>query len=129
MNQQDPFSTFRMMIDEYSSQILELTAQKPMNACELSETLRIPIAACYRRIRMLREAGILAEDGKTVSVGGKSVATYRSAIGSAQVVLQDGRLKVVIEANGERSTDEMDLDSGPTMLHWPMSKVRTDGQH
>jgi len=115
----DPFGTFRLLLDEYSSKILALTCKQPMNALELSDALGIPMAACYRRIRALREAGMLHEDGRVVSVGGKLVATYRSAVESAEVMLQDGRLRVVIRANGEQSSDEVALLEEPTMLHWP----------
>ncbi len=120
----DAFTTFRLLIDEYSSRILELTTERPMNASELSEILNIPIAACYRRIRMLRDAGMLSEAGKSVSIGGKSVASYKSAVGTAELILKDGRLKVVIVANGERSIEELDLESGLGMLHWPLEKPR-----
>jgi DNA-binding Lrp family transcriptional regulator len=115
----DSFDKFRLMLDEYSSQILGLTAPKPMNALELSDALGIPIAACYRRIRVLKEAGILREEGKVESLGGKMVSVYRSSVDKAEVVLQDGRLKVFIDADGQKSSDEVMLSDEMTMLAWP----------
>jgi DNA-binding Lrp family transcriptional regulator len=97
----DPFDTFRLLLDEYSSKILQLTSPEALNAVELSEALGIPIAACYRRIRALKDAGMLKEEGRVVSIGGKMVATYRSSVQSAEVILQDGRLRVNIRATGE----------------------------
>lgn len=123
----DSFDLFRLMIDEYSSQIIDLTEEKPMNATELSLALGIPIAACYRRIRALKSAGMLREEGKTVSIGGKSVANYRSTLESAEVVLQDGRLRVIVKANGAASRDEMDLNEEATMLHWSSGEDEKDG--
>ncbi len=120
----DPFGTFKLLLDEYSSKILELTAPQPLNAVELSEALGIPIAACYRRIRALKEAGMLREDGRAVSIGGKMVATYRSSVDHAQVMLQDGRLKVEIIANGEQASDEVKLADETTMLHWDAEKAK-----
>jgi DNA-binding Lrp family transcriptional regulator len=114
----DPFDTFRLLLDEYSSKILQLTSPEALNAVELSEALGIPIAACYRRIRALKDAGMLKEEGRVVSIGGKMVATYRSSVQSAEVILQDGRLRVNIRANGEASSEEMDLGEEPVMLHW-----------
>ncbi len=114
----DPFGLFKMMLDEYSAQILQLTSPRPMHALELSDALGIPIAACYRRIRALREAGILREDGKVQSIGGKMVSLYRSSVEKAEVVLQDGRLKVMIDVDGEKSTDEVLLTEEVSMLHW-----------
>jgi len=118
MSPTDTFETFRLLLDEYSSKILELTSSTPLNAVELSEALQVPIAACYRRIRVLKDAGMLKEEGRVVSIGGKLVATYRSSVQSAEVVLQDGRLKVNIVANGEASSGELDLAEEPVMLHW-----------
>ncbi len=120
----DTFDTFRLLLDEYSSRILQLTSPKALNAIELSDTLGIPIAACYRRIRVLKDAGMLDEESKVVSVGGKMVATYRSAVESAQVMLQDGRLRVLIKAKGESTADELLLSEEPTMLHWSSPKER-----
>ena len=114
----DTFDKFRMMLDQYSSQILKLTSPQAMNALELSDALGIPIAACYRRIRALKEAGILHEEGKVVSIGGKLVASYRSSVESAEVVLTDGRLRVVIKTADERDTSEMPLSDEASLLHW-----------
>jgi DNA-binding Lrp family transcriptional regulator len=115
----DAFDMFRLMLDEYSSKIISLTSEEPLNAVDLSNALGIPIAACYRRIRALKEAGILKEEGRVVSVGGKLVATYRSSVESAELMLQDGRLRVRINASGQKNSNEMVLSEElPTMLHW-----------
>lgn len=121
METRDPFGLFKMMLDEYSSRILQLTSPKPMNALQLSDALGIPIAACYRRIRALKEAGILKEEGKVQSVGGKMVSLYRSSVEKVEVVLQDGRLRVLIDVDGEQASEEMLLTEEPTMLHWQPS--------
>jgi predicted transcriptional regulator len=113
----DSFDMFKLMLDEHASRILTLTVDRSMNAIELAEVLGIPVAACYRRIRLLRSAGMLREESKVVSIGGKSVATYRSSVESAEVMLHDGRLRVSIKANGAESSDEVDLEEAG-MLHW-----------
>lgn len=123
----DPFDKFRMMLDQYSSRILTLTSPQAMNALELSDALGIPIAACYRRIRALKEAGILHEEGKVVSIGGKMVASYRSSVESAEVILTDGRLKVVIKAGGEKDSEEMPLSEESSLLHWAATKDAESG--
>jgi len=114
----DTFDTFRMMLDQHSSRILSLTEKQALNAAQLSDALDIPIAACYRRIRMLKNAGMLKEVDRVVSTGGKSVAVYRSVLESAEVVLKDGRLRITIKADGEDSVDSMDLSEESTMLYW-----------
>jgi len=121
----DSFDMFKLMLDEQSSKILTLTADRPMNAIELAEVLGIPVAACYRRIRMLRSAGMLREESKVVSIGGKSVATYRSSVESAEVMLHDGRLRVSIRANGAENSDEIDLEE-TGMLHWVVPRAQDE---
>ena len=120
----DAFGTFRLLLDEHSSRILNLIESQPMNATELSEAIGIPIAACYRRLRVLKEAGMIREDGHAVSIGGKLVVTYKSAVDKAEVMLHDGRLKVVIQASGGDRSDEMNLSEGPSMLTWVREKNR-----
>lgn len=118
----DAFENFRLMLDEHASMILTLTEERAMNAADLSEALGIPMAACYRRIRLLKGAGMLREEDKAVSVGGKSVSLYRSTVESAEVVLTDGRLMVKIRANGQDSCDSVNLGEEASMLHWSSSK-------
>ncbi|MDQ1371141.1 MAG: hypothetical protein QG582_55 [Candidatus Thermoplasmatota archaeon] len=120
----DAFDNFRLMLDESASRILELTKERPMNASELSDALGIPMAATYRRIRMLKGAGMLREEYKALSTGGKSVSLYRSTVESAEVVLTDGRLQVKIRANGQDSSGSVDLNEEPSMLHWLSPKDR-----
>jgi len=62
------------------------------------------------------------------SVGGKMVSLYRSSVEKAEVVLQAGRLRVMIDVDGEKSTDEMLLTEEVSMLHWrpPMTSTRKD---
>jgi len=97
-----------------------------MNAIQLSDALGIPIAACYRRIRTLKEAGVLKEEGRAVSIGGKLVATYRSSLEKAEVVLTDGRLRILIKANGQKTANEVLLSDEPSMLHWPIDQDAAD---
>lgn len=122
----DAFDLFRLVLDEYSSKIIQLTSPHPMNAIQLSDALGIPIAACYRRIRTLKEAGVLKEEGRAVSIGGKLVATYRSSLEKAEVILTDGRLRILIKANGQKTANEVLLSDEPSMLHWPIDHDAAD---
>ncbi|MCJ7463153.1 MAG: helix-turn-helix domain-containing protein [Thermoplasmata archaeon] len=122
----DAFDLFRLVLDEYSSRIIQLTSPHPMNAIQLSDALGIPIAACYRRIRTLKEAGVLKEEGRAVSIGGKLVATYRSSLEKAEVILTDGRLRILIKANGQKTANEVLLSDEPSMLHWPIDQDAAD---
>ncbi|UCE80833.1 MAG: winged helix-turn-helix transcriptional regulator [Methanobacteriota archaeon] len=121
----DPFKMFSLVLDKHTSKILDLTSESPLNATELSRIIGIPLAACYRRIRMLREAGLIREDIKTLSEGGKSVSSYRSTIESAKVVLREGRLSINMTVDGEDSDDEIDFTTEASMLWWQRSPSKT----
>jgi len=114
----DPFEMFSLVLDKHTSEILHLTSETPLNATELSRLIGIPLAACYRRIRALREAGLLREDAKTMSEGGKSVSSYKSTVESAEVVLHNGRLRIQMTVDGEDSDDEIDFTTEASMLWW-----------
>lgn len=117
----DPFYLFNLVLDRHSSMILDLTSDEPLNATELSKRIGIPLAACYRRIRALRDAGLIREDIKTISEGGKSVSSYRSTIERASIVLRDGRLSINMTVDGEESDDEIDFTTEASMLWWQRS--------
>ena len=131
----DPFDLFNLVLDKHTSRILDLTSNGPMNATELSRVIGIPLAACYRRIRALREAGLLREDIKTISEGGKSVSSYKATIERAEVVLKDGRLSINMTVDGEEADDEIDFTTEASMLWWkrpkpsiPQREDASDGQ-
>ena len=122
----DPFEMFNLVLDRYTSRILDLTSERPFHAAELSEMVGIPLAACYRRIRQLKDAGLIREEVKVQSEGGKSVSAYRSTVDSAEVVLMDGRLRIQMTVDGEDSEDEIDYSAEASMLWWqqPSEKDR-----
>jgi predicted transcriptional regulator len=122
----DPFDMFNLVLDKHTSRILDLTSDRPFNAGELSELVGIPLAACYRRIRMLKGAGLLKEDSKVQSEGGKSVSAYRSTMDSVEVVLEDGRLRIQMSVEGENAEDEIDFSTEASMLWWQQSAKKTE---
>lgn len=122
----DPFDMFNLVLDKHTSRILDLTSDRPFNAGELSELVGIPLAACYRRIRVLKGAGLLKEDSKVQSEGGKSVSAYKSTMDSAEVVLEDGRLSIQMSVEGKNAQDEIDLSTEASMLWWQPSNKKTE---
>jgi len=122
----DPFDMFNLVLDKHTSRILDLTSDRPFNAGELSELVGIPLAACYRRIRVLKEAGLLKEDSKVQSEGGKSVSAYKSTMDSAEVVLEDGRLSIQMSVEGKNAQDEIDFSTEASMLWWQSPSKKTE---
>jgi predicted transcriptional regulator len=82
----------QVMGDEHSRKILMATHLRARTANELSETNGIPIAACYRRIRVLEELGLLQRDEQMLTQKGKRRWSYISNIHNMELFYRDGKL-------------------------------------
>jgi len=80
------------VMDEYSARILLGTFNRAVSALELSHRFDIPIAACYRRIRMLEQMGLVFCERELPSRNGKGLQLFRSRLRSVRVSLEEGRL-------------------------------------
>lgn len=89
--------TSRLLTDEYCAKILLATMSKPKSAFELSDTLGIPIAACYRKINMLVGAGLLYCVERRLTQAGKRVSVYKSRVRNAQIIFEKGKIKARLE--------------------------------
>jgi DNA-binding Lrp family transcriptional regulator len=83
--------------DEYAARILLWAADEPRTASEMSESLRIPVSACYNRIRLLENVGLLKKVEVRISASGKQIAVYQSILRKALVVLDRGAVRIKFE--------------------------------
>ena len=96
-----PFEAMQLMTDEYAVKILVGTMRKPRTAIDLSELFGIPIAACYRKIRLLEEMGLITCIERKLTREGKRISVYQSQLKNAYMSFEDGRMRVRFElANG-----------------------------
>ena len=96
------------MNDEYAARILVWAMDRPWTAAEMSDGLGIPISACYNRIRMLEEIGLLRRAEMRSSPSGKPIAAYQSMLKKGTVVLDRGAVRIRLELTDGR-TEEMTL--------------------
>ena len=87
----------RLLTDEYAERILVATQSVPRSVQAISDKYDIPIAACYRKIHELEEAGFLIVADIVTTPKGKTMKLYRSLLKSAQLVYEDGIFKVKFE--------------------------------
>lgn len=92
----------RLLTDEYAERILVATQATARSVQEISDRYDIPIAACYRKIHELEEAGFLQVAEIVTTPKGKTMKLYRSLLRSAQLVYLDGIFKVKFEFDGEK---------------------------
>jgi len=84
----------RLLTDEYAERIMVATQSVPKSVQEISDRYNIPIAACYRKIHELEEAGFLKVAEIVTTPKGKTMKLYRSLLKSAVLVYEDGTFKV-----------------------------------
>jgi predicted transcriptional regulator len=90
----DPLEASRIVTDEYSAKILVATFKRPRSAIELSREYGIPIAACYRRIHALENAGLVRCVERALTQKGKRISLYLSQLRNAYIFFENGRLRV-----------------------------------
>jgi predicted ArsR family transcriptional regulator len=101
----------QLLADDYSQKILVNTYSAPMSAQRLSKTCKIPIAACYRRIHELEQAGLLTVDREKEVYKGRKVRLYRCKLRSATIKFNNGRFAVRYDC----APDETSVPEPPEM--------------
>src|SRR2546430_17082203 len=87
----------RLLTDEYAERILVATQSTSRSLQEISDKHDIPIAACYRKIHELAEAGFLNVAEIVTTPKGKTMKLYRYLLKPAQLEYQEGTFKVKFE--------------------------------
>lgn len=89
----NPLQASQLLTDEYSAKILLATYKRKMSAQEISAHYGIPIAACYRKIRVLEEAGLIECVDRVLTQKGKRKNLYTSKLRNAYIFFESGRLR------------------------------------
>jgi hypothetical protein len=96
----------KLLADDYSQKILVYTYTSPMSAQRLSKICRIPIAACYRRIHELEEAGLITVDREKEVYKGRKVRLYKCRLRSASIRFLNGRFHLKYDVAPENGDSE-----------------------
>ena len=117
--------TSKLLTEEYSAKILLATMGRPKSAFELSEKLGIPIAACYRRIRALEEAGLLVCAERKLTRSGKRMSMYKARVMNAQIIFERNKIKARLEMiDGTTEDYNYDIDMSVFVQNaTPLSKL------
>ena len=107
----------RLLADDYSQKILVSTYTSPMSAQKLSKICQIPIAACYRRIHELEQAGLIGVDREKEVYKGRKVRLYKCKLRSATIRFNNGRFAVRYECEPENNgSDEIPPQVAPEQI-------------
>jgi predicted transcriptional regulator len=91
----------RLLTDDYAERILVATYFSAKSAQEISEKFDVPIAACYRKIHELEDAGLITCQRIVTTPKGKSMKLYRSQLRKACIMYEEGIFKVRLEFKHE----------------------------
>ena len=105
----------RLLADDYSQKILVSTYAVPMSAQRLSKICQIPIAACYRRIHELEQAGLIAVDREKEVYKGRKVRLDRCRLRSATIKFLNGKFAVRYDCEPD--------DGGQEQITIPMPEM------
>jgi predicted ArsR family transcriptional regulator len=123
--QMHALETSKLLTEEYSAKILLATMGRPKSAFELSEKLGIPIAACYRKIRSLEEAGLLVCAERKLTQSGKRMSMYKARVMNAQIIFEKNKIKARLEMiDGTTEDYNYDIDMSVFMQNAiPIAKM------
>ena len=104
------FQIPRLTCREETRRILSLVSARALGVREIAESLGMPIARCYRRVREMEDRGLLKRDG----VRRDGMEVYRSNLKKFFVRIEGEHLSEMVEfEDGRKVTFELDI--GPTM--------------
>src|SRR3989449_1627732 len=83
----------RLLTDEYAARILLATENTKRTAQDISHRYGIPIAACYRKIRILEEVGLIQCVERILTQKGKRKNLYTSCLRNAYIFFENGKLR------------------------------------
>ncbi len=101
----NPIEASKIIADEYAVKILVAIYRRPKSAIKLSHDLGIPIAACYRRIRMLEKRNLILCVERVLTQKGKRMSVYISNLKNAYIFFEEGRLRVRFEMKSGQTED------------------------
>jgi DNA-binding Lrp family transcriptional regulator len=89
------------LLDDHALRILIALHQESLTAQAIAARYRVPIAACYRRIRRLDSLGLISEAGFVTEGRRRPARLYKSEVDRFQITYGSGRMHLsLILRNG-----------------------------
>lgn len=89
------------LLDDHALRILIALHQESLTAQAIATRYRVPIAACYRRIRRLVSLGLISEAGFVTEGRRRPARLYKSEVDRFQITYGSGRMHLqLILRNG-----------------------------
>ncbi|MGA3107963.1 MAG: transcriptional regulator [Candidatus Bathyarchaeia archaeon] len=91
----------RALLDDYSRSILESTMVVSKSVIDITREQKIPMTSAYRKVKELKEFGMLKVERIVLTEDGKKYEMLRSTIRSANVIFEKDSLVVDVASNVE----------------------------
>ena len=89
------------LLDDHALRILIALHQESLTAQEIATHYRVPIAACYRRIRRLLSLALISEAGFVTEGRRRPARLYKSEVNRFQITYGSGKMHLhLILRNG-----------------------------
>ena len=89
------------LLDDHALRILIAIHQEKLTAQEIANRYRVPIAACYRRVRRLASLGLISEAGFLTEGRRRPARLYKSEVDRFNITYGSGKMHLhLILRNG-----------------------------
>jgi hypothetical protein len=94
-------AVLRALLDDQSRAIITSTVLGAKSVIDITREQKIPVTSAYRKVKELKEFGLLKVERMVITDDGKKYELVRSAIRSASVQFDKGNLGVDVTNNVE----------------------------
>jgi DNA-binding Lrp family transcriptional regulator len=84
------------LLDDHALRILIALHQENLTAQEIASRYRVPIAACYRRVRRLSSLGLISEAGFVTEGRRRPARLYKSEVDRFQITYGSGKMRLLL---------------------------------
>ncbi|MGQ0797895.1 MAG: helix-turn-helix domain-containing protein [Methanobacteriota archaeon] len=84
------------LLDDHALRILIALHQEVLTAQDIAQRYKVPIAACYRRVRRLLSLGLVSEAGFVTEGRRRPARLYRSEVARFQVMYGSGQMTLTL---------------------------------
>jgi predicted transcriptional regulator len=85
--EQEGVSLLKELLDKYSYKILLSTIDESKTVFQICNEISVPISSTYKKIKKLKDSGLLFVDKIEINISGKKVFFYKSKIRSIELTL------------------------------------------
>lgn len=84
------------LLDDHALRILIALHQESLTAQEIASRYRVPIAACYRRVRRLASLGLISEAGFVTEGRRRPARLYKTEVDRFQITYGSGKMHLLL---------------------------------